>query len=496
MRFDRTRIWLWLATAAVAGAIVMALELVSFRLYAPYFGYSIYVWGSMISVVMAALALGYGLGGWIADRTQTDVPVYASALASALYQLLMLGAVYSFLPSLAQLGDFIGTILATSIIFAVPMTLLATMPPVVIRLLARAGHIGAAAGRVYGVSTAGSMGGILLTSFLLLPRFGTRLTLQVLCAVSLLLGVCGLAAAKRRALAALFLLPLVLLAPEALWPRDTVWVRESAYNLLRVAQQGHRRILYLNNNAAQTVQAEPAAGTGFYYDQFALGPLLVPARRALALGMGAAASIRAARSTAPEIEFDAVEIDPKVVEAAVEWFGLRLQDPRLHVHVADARRWLAKDVHRYDLIQEDVYQGGPYVPFYLVTEEFFRLVRAHMTDDALLMTNLFDIGADRQLLFAAAATLRRVFPSVMVRSDIHGNHILFAFVRPRSVESVRSTLEQARTGLAGSTAALIADLAPPVDTRVFTDDLAPVEEMTRSMLRGSGSADPTFRTRR
>ena len=198
---------------------------------------------------------------------------------------------------------------------------------------------------------------------------------------------------------------------------------------------------------------------------------------------GAAASIRAARSTAPQIEFDAVEIDPAVVEAAVKWFDLRLQDPLLHVHVADARRSLSRDTNRYDLIQEDVYQGGPYVPFYLVTEEFFRLVRSHMTEDALLMTNLFDISADHQLLFAYAATLRKVFPCLMVRSDLHGNHILFAFVRLRSVESVRAVLEQAHTGLARSSAAMIADLTPPSNTRIFTDDLAPVEEITRRMLR-------------
>jgi len=73
---SRARAVLWIATATVTGAIVMAMELTAFRLYAPFFGNSIYVWGSMISVVMLALAAGYSLGGWSADRWPTDTVLY------------------------------------------------------------------------------------------------------------------------------------------------------------------------------------------------------------------------------------------------------------------------------------------------------------------------------------------------------------------------------------------------------------------------------------
>jgi|SRR6516225_4572156 spermidine synthase len=147
----------------------------------------------------------------------------------------------------------------------------------------------------------------------------------------------------------------------------------------------------------------------------------------------------------------------------------------MHVHLADARRWVAGDTGRYDLVQLDVYQGSPYIPFYLVTAEFFRLVQIRMADDGLLMMNLFDLSESQELLLATAATLRTVFPSVMVKSSFRGNHMLFAFTRSRSVESVRGRLEL------GTTIG-ITELKPPVSTRTFTDDLAPVEEMTRRML--------------
>jgi len=147
----------------------------------------------------------------------------------------------------------------------------------------------------------------------------------------------------------------------------------------------------------------------------------------------------------------------------------------MHVHLADARRWVAGDTGRYDLVQLDVYQGSPYIPFYLVTAEFFRLVRMRMANDGLLMMNIFDLSESQELLLATAATLRTVFPSVMVKSSFRGNHMLFAFTRSRSVESVRGRLEL------GTTIG-ITELKPPVSTRTFTDDLAPVEEMTRRML--------------
>ncbi|MGO8920142.1 MAG: fused MFS/spermidine synthase [Stellaceae bacterium] len=133
----RVRMALWLATPLFTGAAIMAQELVAFRLYARYFGYSIYVWGSMISVVMAALALGYALGGRIADRSRTDFPPYGVLLGSALYQLGVLFAVHSVLPASANMGDFTGTALASLFVFAPPMTAMATACPFLIRLLAR-----------------------------------------------------------------------------------------------------------------------------------------------------------------------------------------------------------------------------------------------------------------------------------------------------------------------------------------------------------------------
>jgi spermidine synthase len=279
-------------------------------------------------------------------------------------------------------------------------------------------------------------------------------------------------------------------APEAVWPKGTVWVSESAYNNVRVVGDGSRLLLVLNEEGSvHTIRDEATGWTGRYYDDFALGPLLIEVepRRLLVLGMGGGASIASTRAVVPNIEIDAVEIDQKVVEAGVRFFGLKTDDQRLHIHVADARPWLMHNRESYQLVHLDLYQGGPYVPFYLITVEFFQLARAHMSEDGLLMMNVFDISETHELLHATAATLRRVFPSLMVLPSGHGNYLVFAFTREHFAASLRAQLarlepREAIKLLARKASLSLTDLVPPFGSTVFTDDHAPVEEMTRRML--------------
>jgi predicted membrane-bound spermidine synthase len=480
---------LWLVTATTTGAIIMALELSAFRLYAPYFGYSIYVWGSMISVVMAALAGGYALGGWLADRSQSGTVLYLVILGSGVYQLVIIVAVRSILRWLWQSGEFFGTAVASLIIFVPTMTALAVTGPFVIRLLARAGHIGVTAGKVYALSTAGSIAGVLATSFFLVPRYGTKMTLQVCCAATFLVGSCGVFSRKTIAGAALLAAVGALLIPKPVFAPVVLWTTESAYNWIAVLHHEDLRWLVLNHPAySQTTRKVGASWSGFYTDDFALGAALVSPRRMLALGMGAGGGIASTIAVAPEIEIDAVEIDPKVVEVAVKYFGLPVDRKNLFIHVADARPWLASHAQSYDLIQVDLYQGGPYIPFYLITGEFFEQVRSRMADDGLLMMNVYDTSKSHELLMATGATLKRVFSSVEVISRPDGNHMVLAFARSKTVGEVRERWgqmhgEQALQDLVRDAERAIVDLVPPEGTAVFTDDLAPVEEMTRRMLR-------------
>jgi len=312
--------------------------------------------------------------------------------------------------------------------------------------------------------------------------------------LSAVIAVTGLAL---RAPTALLLLAIIVGAlkfvPPITWSRNTVWVQESPYNLVRVVRDGQRLILKLNDERGiHTIRDQRTGWTGNYYDDFALGPLLAPAQRLLVLGMAGGGSIASTRVTAPDIDIDAVEIDPRVVEAAARFFGMNPDDKLLHIQVADARPWLAQNKGEYDIVHVDLYQGGPYIPFYLVTVEFFRSVRAHMSEDGLLMMNLFDMGRDQELLLAAAATLKRVFPIVAVLPIGSGNRMLLAFSKETPDASIRARLESYRGNafvmrLAASAAARISVIEPAAGTIVFTDDFAPVENMTRRMLNSANS---------
>jgi spermidine synthase len=480
--------WIWLATALLTGAIAMGLELVAFRLYAPYFGYSVYVWGSMISVVMGALACGYALGGRLADRTRPEPLLYGAIFVSALYQTFILFSVRSLLPPLAEQGDFAGVFVATLVIFGPTMAALAATGPLVVHLCSRTACVGSAAGKTYGLSTVGSMAGIIVTTFYLIPGLGTQATLRVLCLATFVTAVLGLMTCRRMWVAAILPAAALLVTPDFGWSENSVWTGESSYNLIRVVRSGMQTSLVLNSSeSVHTIRNESGPWTGYYYDYFALGPMLVHADRLLILGMGAGGSIRSTQAVAPGVAIDAVEIDPKVVDAAIRWFGLDRTSPLLRIHTADARPWLARSHGVYDLVHLDLYQGGPYVPFYLVTREFFQLVRAHVSADGLVMMNIFDPSPSARLLASIAATLRGSFPAVMGVRVSNGNYIVLAFCQAVTVSGVREKLlnvegASAFGELARGAASRIATVEPSAGALVLTDDRAPVEEITRQVL--------------
>jgi predicted membrane-bound spermidine synthase len=484
------RAFLWIGTAILTGAIVMAMELTAFRLYAPYFGNSIYVWGSMISVVMLALSVGYSLGGWIADRKPTDAVLFLIILGSGFYQLLIVFVQRAVMLKLWQMGDFAGPALATVIIFVPPMTALAMTSPFVIRLLARTGHVGITVGKVFALSTAGSIAGVLGTSFYLVPRFGTRVTMEILCGLSIVVGTLGLMMKRKAAILLALPAALLFVAPIPQAPPIMIWSGESAYNRILVLEDKSKGLRWLVMNDprfSQTIEKVDGAGSGFYLDEFALGPVIVPAKNLFVLGMGAGGSIQVSREVAPEIEIDAVEIDPEVVRVAGDFFGLPQNDSKLHVHIADARPWLAEHAGKSDLVHIDLFQGGPYVPFYLTTVEFFRLVRSRMADGGMLILNVYDRSAGQELLQAMGATMKEVFPSIEKLSRPDGNHILFAFAEKRELTETVSRLKEGGgpawvREMAQKAAGEIVEFEPRAGAVIFTDDQAPIEEMTRRML--------------
>ncbi len=166
-----------LVTAFFVGAVLMGFEMLGSRYLFPYFGGGIGTWAGLISTVLAALTIGYFIGGALVDRHPTPRLIAVASALAALYLAAVPATadpVMSFI--LDQFGDGpTGILLAASALLLIPLSFLGTFSPVAIRLLLRSMHqSGRIAGMVYGVATIGNIFGTLFTTFWLIPTIGSR----------------------------------------------------------------------------------------------------------------------------------------------------------------------------------------------------------------------------------------------------------------------------------------------------------------------------------
>jgi predicted membrane-bound spermidine synthase len=185
---NRATSWLYL-TVFLTGASVMVIELLGTRLIAPFYGASLYVWSSLISVTMIALAIGYFVGGRWADHAQRTGLSLIIAL-SGLFTLLIPWATRSVLLATDPLGLRGGAFVSALVLFSPSLTMLGMVSPFAIKLATiRLEGIGTSSGSIYAVSTVGSVIGTLLLGFFLFPWVGSRQILVSLGLILLLLAI-------------------------------------------------------------------------------------------------------------------------------------------------------------------------------------------------------------------------------------------------------------------------------------------------------------------
>ena len=482
--------FLLLLAPLFSGAAIMGLELVGLRLLAPRFGASTYVWGGLLGTIMAALAVGYLLGGALADRHPRPAWVFGLLLAGAAWIAADLLVTEPVLDAAERLGATLGPVLATAVLLAPPMLLLGSVSPFVVRLEGQLSSLGVTAGRVFALSTAGSLAGTFVASFWWIPAYGCRHTLRILVASLVVAGTAGLAWPRwrpGRAAVALAVAATPFVVPDPPLPPGIVFAGESPYNTVYVDEdQAGNRLLRLNDprRGFHSVQLGHGTLTGAYYDVLYLGPLLARGGNVLVLGMGGGTTVRAYRHFYPGAHVTAVEIDPVIVQVAHEYMGLD-RGPDLDVHVGDARPFLKSGGERFDVIEVDLFAGGPYAPFYCLTAEFFEAARARLAPSGLVSMNVYAPGGDRRLAESVVATLATVFPTVL-EFPLAEERVLLAFKEKIALEQVRSLLSDAqlpdelRDVARQATAALRP--AAPGHGLVLTDDRAPVEPLTHAMI--------------
>jgi spermidine synthase len=256
---------------------------------------------------------------------------------------------------------------------------------------------------------------------------------------------------------------------------------ESPYQYVQVSEAADgQRILRLNEGWAlhSVVPAGGGALTGGYWDAFLTLPLLTgtPDARIAILGNAGGTTARSFRLTSPQVRIDGVEIDPVVTEAGNRY--LDMAGPNLTTHEADARFWLAGDRGPFDAVIVDAYRQ-PYIPFHLSTVEFFGEVRDRLAPGGVAAINVGTPPDQTEVVDRIASTMRSVFPTVLTARYGEFNSVVLGFMDAADAADARARLARAT----GDTAVAARILSPlltevPAGGDVFTDDHAPVEQLT------------------
>ncbi|MFM9140501.1 MAG: spermidine synthase [Solirubrobacterales bacterium] len=476
------------AIAAVVGMASLGSEIAGARLMAPWFGASTIVWANTIATVLVALSVGYWFGGRLADRDPTlrglsKVVLLGSVLLAAVPFVAgpFLRVSVQALDSV-QAGAFVGSLVAVLVLLAVPVLVLGTVAPYAVRLCVRTvGEAGEVAGRLYAVSTIGSLTGVFLSALLLIPVVGTRrtfLAFALALAVVALPGLARVAVAVPAAIAVLIVIPVGTIKPAQ--GATVIWERETDYQYARAIQYPDgERILELNEGQAVHSTYTPGRWlTGNYWDEALVLPFATrPAQPASLSVLGTAAGT-VARSYAryfPQTRVDGVEIDGELTEIGREKFGLA--GPNLHLHTADARPFLRASGRRWDAILIDAYRQ-PYIPFYLVTGEFFELARDRLNPGGVVMVNVGHPEGNDDLEKTLSATMGTVFGTVLRDPSQQVNTVLLASEAPASGARLRGAVAAGAVPRPLRETALKAAsrLTPALPGgEVYSDDRAPVE---------------------
>jgi len=490
----------------VSGAVLMGLEIVGSRVLAPYFGSSIFVWGSLISVVMAALSIGYYWGGWLSARELS----YGRLLSLVLIP----GILIFFLPFLyptlnewiagVDFGTRLNPLIASSIYFLPPGIFLGAISPYVIRLAASAlSTVGSTAGTLYAISTCGSIFGTLLTAFYLIPLMGVTniihsMGITLVCLSLLVVPLLRLrSVAVGRAVTALSIIGSIAIPwPSIVWARlKTLLEKDTFYHRIRVEEDDEARYMYFDRTLQSAMNLKDPTTLRLIYSRYtSLGFTFRPdAKRILIIGLGGGSIPKKLQKEFPSLEIDVVEIDPEVIQIAKNHFNVR-ESNRLHLHAQDGRLFLTRTANQYDIILLDAYYADA-MPFHLATREFFELAQRKLTPNGIVVANLISAvtGPSGKIARAFVKTERRVFPQTYVfaarraenvSTDTIQNIIVVATKDKQRLE-IKEIVKRSIALNKGLFPDPIQDIGvtyydgplPDQDVPVLTDDYAPTDNL-------------------
>jgi spermidine synthase len=491
-------------TVFVAGMSTLAIEFTTSRMLQTVYGTSNIVWANVIGLVLFFLTVGYFLGGRLADKYPYPHVFYGlvaiAGFCGVFFLLLTSVLLKTAASALAAInvGAILSSLIGVIVALTVPITLQGCISPFAIRLAVQdVNEAGRVSGRIYAISTWGSLLGTYLPVLVVIPLAGSRLTAVLFGTLLLLVGLVGLWLTRPRAAVPALILPLILIPVSLLWARGGIksyqgqlFETESAYNYIQVVRQDGCNYLLLN---------EGQAFHSYYCDggtvpRISVWSIMLAApyfndlndvQSLGVIGLAAGTIPKQFTRVFGPIPIDGIELDPAIVQAGVDYFAMT--EANMNVIVGDGRYELNRLDIRYDVITIDAYKV-PYIPWHLTTRDFFLEVKAHLQADGVVAMNVGRAPQDRRLVDAITATLLTVYPSVHA-IDVPGslNTILVATMQPTTAQNVADNLAQL-TGdvdplLRAALETAVAHTVPiaPSDV-IFTDERAPVETIIDSLV--------------
>ena len=518
-----------LILAFIAGLATMSLEFAASRLLTPVFGSSIYTWGSLIGVILVGLSAGYHIGGRLADKNP-DFEKFCSILFSSGLYVVFIPFVSShvidftsaIIPSVPSDGEAnnLNSLVATFILLAIPTFLLGMISPYAIKLATKTlDRLGNISGNLYSVSTIGSIAGTFLTVFMLIPIFEINYIIYGLGVLLLSFSLLGLGIIpKIIAFLIIIVISFSLLLDDnqivsldlhkvQFYPGKLIHETETLYSHLDVVDNYNsidNRALFLNGYLHSEMDKDnPSDLVVDYTKFFPLGMVLKDeAKKVLFIGGGGFSGPKYFLQNYQNISVDVVEIDPIVVEVAKEYFYVDDTNPNLRIFTQDAREFLTNYQGKYDIIVLDAFSKS-YVPFHLMTMEFYKLLHNKLAPDGVTISNHIGSPNSNQdtsdLYRANLKTMLGVFPKVYVFPTEYSRgiqNIILATIKsennlqdstPYGLE--KEQLAQMQENSASATDVRYADyLLDPSkietdDVPLLTDQYAPVESL-RNPLSG------------
>lgn len=431
-RFNFPKNFILETTVFACGALVMIYEITGSRLLAPYIGASVYVWTSLIGVILAALSLGYWLGGKTADR-RPEIKILAFVIflagGAVAVTILFKDLILTFI---AQIPIFleIKSVLAAILLFAPASVLLGFVTPYAVKLkMSSLENAGKTVGRLYALSTVGSIFGTFLAGFFLIPFVGSTRTLYFIAAILFVLSVLLAPFALTRlnlTLIIVFIFGISAHELKSYFLASAYDYHEvdTPYSNVRVftAEESEtgRKVRYLAIDPFY-IQSSMYLDTGessvkyikFYH---LLRHFKPDFEKSLLIGGAGYSFPREYLQEYPQAKIDVVEIDPQMTQIAKSFFRLE-ENPRLRIFHQDGRIFLNQaESNQYDAVFMDAFGSLFSVPFQLTTTEAVREIYRVLKDDGVVIFNLGSAikGKSSRFFQAELKTYQSIFPKIYV----------------------------------------------------------------------------------